>query len=831
MTAGVLAWRMLRRDWRAGELRVLVLAVVVAVASLTSVAAFTDRVHLALANQANELLGGDLVLNADHEPPRRYLRTAAERGLGVAEAVMFPSMVLAGEQSQLVALKAVTAAYPLRGELRIASELFGPDTAAPHGPDAGTVWAESRLLTTLGISVGDAVTVGASQLRVTAVLTNEPARAAGGVFNIAPRLLMHVDDVAATGLVQPASRVSYQLLFAGTAGQIDAWRQWLEREVAAGEALQGVDDARPEVRSALERAQRFLGLAAMVSVVLAGVAVAMATRRYVQRHLDHCAVMRCFGATQRTILRIYILQMVLLALAGGIVGVAVGYVAQWGLVVTLGPLTGADLPPASLLPLANGLFIAMVVLLGFGVPPLLQIKQVPTLRVLRRDLGIPQRGSVMVFVFGLTVLAGLTVMQAGDVKLAVYTLLGVAATLLVLGALAAGLVWALRGIRSQVGVAWRFGLANISRRAGSSVVQVAGFGLGIMALLLLAMIRGDLLSDWRERLPDETPNRFLINIQPDQVADVRDFLVDEGMVNPLLYPMVRGRLVAINGRGINADDYEGDEHAQALLDREFNLSWSADLHDGNEVVAGQWWQPADRERAVLSVEESIAEHLNVGLGDTLTYHVAGRSFQARVANIRTVDWDTFRPNFYVLSPPGLLDDYPASYITSFYLPSAQHGVLNRLIQRFPNVTVLDVAAIMQQVRRIIERVTLAVEFVFLFTVIAGLVVMYASIQATLDERIQETAVLRTLGARRDQLLYGLIAEFAGLGVLAGLVAAVSASAIAWALAHNVFNLTFTPALDVVVAGVLFGAVGIGIAGILSTRFILNQPPLQTLRGL
>ena len=831
MTAWILARRMLRRDWRAGELRVLVLAIVVAVASLTSVAAFTDRVHQALTNQANELLGGDLVLTADHKPPRRYLDEAADRSLAAAETVTFPSMVLAGEHSQLVALKAVTANYPLRGELRIAAELFGPDRVVSHGPPAGVVWAENRLLSALGIAVGDELTVGASRLRVAAVLTNEPARAAGGVFNIAPRLLMNVDDLAATTLIQPASRVEYQLLFAGTAGGIEAWRQWLDRQLATGETLQGVDDARPEVRTALERAQRFLGLAAMVSVLLAGVAVAMATRRYVQRHLDNCAVMRCLGATQRLILRIYMIQMALLALLGGIVGVTVGYVAQWGLVVALGPITGTDLPPASLLPLANGLLIGAVVLLGFGLPPLLHIGNVPTLRVLRRELGLPRRGGMMVFGCGLAALAGLTTAQAGDVKLAGYTLLGVAATLLVLGVLAAGLVWALRGMRRQVGVAWRFGLANISRRAGNSVIQVAGFGLGIMALLLLTMIRGDLLSEWHDRLPDETPNRFLINIQPDQVAAVRDFLAAEGFTDTRLYPMVRGRLVAVNGRAVAVDDYPGDEHAQALLDREFNLSWSMELHEGNEVVAGQWWRPGDRGAAVLSVEEDVAEHLGLGLGDTLTYHVAGRSFEAQVTNVRKVDWNTFKPNFYVLSPPGVLDDYPASYITSFYLPAAQHEVLNRLVQRFPNITVLDVAAIMRQVRRIIERVTLAVEFVFLFTVVAGLMVMYASIQATLDDRLRETAVLRTLGARRNQLLHGLIAEFAGLGILAGLVAALAAVVIAWVLARQVFDLAFTPGAEIVLAGIVLGGVGIGLAGTLSTRFILNQPPVQTLRSL
>ncbi len=825
-----LAIRHLGREWRTGELTVLAAALVIAVASVTSVSFFTSRIHQALEGQANDLLGGDLVFFSDRPVAGARLERAAELGLQHARTVEFPTIVLAGEKNQLVALKAVSSSYPLRGRNRIAGKLFARDAEVSGGPAPGTVWGGSRLLTILGVDVGDRVTVGNAQLEVTAVLTSEPDQSEGVLMNIAPRLLMHIDDLPATGLIQPASRVGYRLLLAGEPGAIEQIRQEWEPELAPGESLNDVQDARPEIRSALARGESFLTLASLVSVLLAGAAVAMATRRFVSRHLDSCAIMRCLGAEQAVISQIHITQMVLLGLLASAAGIALGYLAQWGLMAFLAPLAGIDLPAPGLWPILLGLVTGMVTLLGFAIPPVLQLKNVPTLRVLNRELGGLRSNTLSAYGIGITAFILLVLFQAQDLKLAAAIIGGLLLVLGLLALVAGGLLLLLRPLRKTGGTAWRFGLVNISRRSGHSLIQMVGFGIGLMALLLLAVVRTDLLSEWENRLPADAPNRFLINIQAGQLDGVRQFLRAEQVEPPLLYPMVRARLVEISGRPVSPDDFATDR-GKRLVQREFNLSWADQPQAENRVVSGSWWTPEDHGKPIISVEKSLADELGLSLGDTLTFSVAGQRFSAEITSLRKVKWDSFKANFFVIAPPGLLDGYPVNYITGFYLPAAQHEVLNRLVQRFPNITVLDVAAILNQVRAIIERVILAVEYVFFFTLLAGLMVMYAAIHATLDERIREAAILRTLGARRSQLLSSIMLEYAGLGLLSGLVGAITAGAVGMVIAKQIFDLNYIPGPTLWLSGILIGTIGVGLAGTLGTRFVLNQPPLKTLRGI
>lgn len=822
-----LALRFLRRDWRAGELTVLVLALIIAVASVTSVTFFTDRVHQALQSQASDLLGGDLVLQSSEPIAAERIAQIKDFGLQSATTAEFPTMVLAGDRSQLVALKAVSSNYPLRGHARIAPKLFVEDKETTGGPAPGTVWADSRLLSELGIDVGAEITVGEAHLKVSAVLTNEPDQTEGTMFSFAPRLLMNTADLAATGLIQPASRVHYRLLIAGERKAVARLRTEWQRHLMPGETLQGVEDARPEVRAALRRGESFLGLAALVSVLLAGTAVAMAARRFVSRHLDNCAVMRCLGAEQTFITRLYLLQMSFLGVVASAIGIAIGFVAQSGLVLVLGPLAGVKLPPPGAWPIIWGVLTGMITLLGFAVPPMLQLANVPTLHVLRRDLGPPRMNALLGYGLGLGAFASLVIVQAQNLKLALAVILGLLLVVGLLALLATSLLFVLRSFRRGAS-AWRLGVANISRRAGHSVVQMIGFGVGLMALLLLVVVRGDLLAEWQGRLPEDTPNRFLINIQPDQLQPVQKFFKSESVTTPLLYPMVRARLIEINGQPISADDFP-DERAKRLVNREFNLSWAAQLQQDNKIMAGHWWQPSDHGKAMFSVEEGLAKELGLKLGDRLTYSAGGRTFSAEITSLRSVKWDSFHVNFFVVAPPGFLEGYPVSYITGFYLPPARHEVLNRLVRQFPNITVLDVGAILDQVRRIIERVTLAVEYVFLFTLSAGLMVLYAAIHATRDERVSEAAILRTLGARRGQLLGSIVLEYAGLGLLSGLVAAVAAGVVGMIVANRVFELSYVPGASLWFGGMLVGALGVGLAGTLGTKYVVNQPPLQTLR--
>ena len=820
------SFRLLRREWRAGELRVLVLALVIAVASISAVGFATDRVELALQYQANELLGADLLIVSDHPVDHQFRQLADEYKLRSAETTSFVSMLLAGDKNQLAEVKAVSAGYPLRGQLRIAEQQFGPEAPVTGIPAPGTAWADSRLLTQLSVKVGDTIKLGDSQLKISALLVHEPDRG-GDLFSIAPRLLMNLHDVPATKLIQTGSRVRYRLLLSGEVDGITRYRERISPSLAPGEKLEGVSDARPEVRAALERAQRFLGLAALVSVLLAGAAIATAARRFSLRHLDSCALLRCLGARQSFITWIYLTQLIILGLVAGIIGCAAGYAAHNALTNLLGGIVAAELPPPSWRPVGFGLLTGMVALLGFAAPPLLALKNVPTLRVLRREIGLPVRGA-SVYGIGWVVFAALMVWQAGNVKLGLYLVLGTVATLAFLGAVAWLLVRLLGQLRERVGVAWRFGLANIARRPANSVTQILAFGIGLMALLLLTLVRADLLASWQGSLPRDAPNRFIINIQPEQLSALRRFFADEGMPAIQLYPMVRGRLVKINDKAVTPNDYQ-DQRAASLVEREFNLSSIEALPDDNQITSGRWWRPDDSGKNLYSVEQGIAETLGIKLGDRLTYLIAGEEFAGKVASLRKVDWDSFRVNFFVIATPGSLSPYPTSYITSFYLSAERTEVLSRLVKTFPNITVIDVAAIMAQVRSIIERVTLAVEYVFAFTLLAGLTVLYAAIQATQDERLHDSAMLRTLGASRRQIVSGLLAEFITLGVLAGLVAALAASVLAYVLAEYVLHLPYIFNGWVWLMGITAGGIGVGIAGTLGLLSVLRQPPLFSLR--
>jgi len=822
-----MSWRMLRRDWRAGELTVLSLALVIAVGSVTSVGFFTDRVRLALENQANTLLGADLVMISD-QAIAESLRVDAENFLlESATSIEFPSMMITDERNQLVSIKAVESPYPLRGELRISQQRFAPDQVAAGIPESGSIWVDMQLLDLLGVNVNDMVKVGETDFKIAAILTNEPARASGQLFSLAPRVMLNLDDIASTGLITVVSRVRHRMMLAGEITAVANFRAMVEPRLQLGQRMEGIEEARPEVRSALERARRFLGLAAMISVLLAGVAVATSSQRFIRRHLDSCAVMRCVGGSQQQILSIFMFQMLWLGLIAGAVGCLLGFGAQFVLVGIIGSLADFALPPPSLLPILFGLLTGLVTQFGFALPPLLQLKNVPSLRVLRRDLGALPARSISTYGLGIVVLSALIVWQAGDLKLGLYVLGGLMVALLLLAGGALLLLKVLGAFRAHLFVEWRFGVTNLMRRPMSSVAQVIAFGLGIMVLLLFSVIRDDLLDEWGNSLPDDAPNRFLINIQPNQVESLSQFFSEQGLKVPTLYPMIRGRLVEIGGKAVQPENYE-NPRAQRLLERQFNLSWAAQMQTDNQLITGEWWAASESE-GQFSVEEGLAKTLSIEVGDTLVFLIDEQRVTARVSNLRSVEWDSFRPNFFVIASPGVLESYSSSYMSGLYLPENEYIVLDKMVRQFPNITVIDIAAVMTQVRIIIERVTLAVEYVFLFTLIAGLLVMYAAIYSTLDERIRESVILRTLGAGRRRLLNGVVAEFVTLGALAGMVAATAASLLGYILAVHLFQLEYQFNGWVWLVGIIGGGAGIGVAGVLGTRKILNYPPLLALR--
>jgi len=819
-----LSLRMLNRDWRSGELRVLVVALLVAVASVTTVSFFADRVQRSLSDEATQLLGADLVLTWDRPIQKNFEEQAKRLGLRVTRTLKFPSMVLHAELGQLTEIKAVAEGYPLRGDLRATTPSGVSVTAAL--PEPGSVWVEPRLASRLGFKVGDPIELGNAHFRISAVIAEEPDFPIG-FFNIAPRLLMNLSDVDATGLIQTGSRITYQLLFAGKPETIAEFRAWAQTRLASGARLEGVQDARPEIKGLLDRSQKYLGLAALMSVVLAAAAVALAARRFVERHLDGCALMRCMGASQNEMLRLYFYHFLLLGLLASLFGCVFGLLAQEFLAQLLSTLSVRRLPFPNLWLATYGFACGLLLLLGFAVPPLTRLSQVPTLRVLRRELGLPSGKAGAGYALGFSLIAVMLLWQANDLKLGIYVLGGLIGGLVAFACITLVLLKLLGRLRREVGVTWRFGLVGLNRRSASSVVQVVSLSAGIMALLLLTLVRGDLLQSWRSSLPPAAPNRFLVNIQQDQLEALHGFFAAHGLQQPQIFPMVRGRLIAINGKAVLSANYS-EQRAKRLIEREFNLSWAREMQEDNQIVAGRWWSGQDLGKTTFSVEKGLAETLGIKLGDELTYDVGGEFLTGHVTSLRKVDWDSFRVNFFVIAPPGVLESYPVSYITSFYLPADRLAVINDLVKEFPNFLVIDVVAILSQVQKIIDQVVLAVEFVFIFTLVAGLIVLYAAIVAVQDERMLEAAMLRTLGASRGQVMRAQLSEFVAIGALAGLLAATGASALGYVLASKILNVAyvFNPWLWVV--GLIGGAIGVTLACLPQLRAALNRPPLQSL---
>lgn len=815
----LLAWRQLRRELRAGELRLLVAALAIAVAAVTAVGFFGDRVRLALTQQARQMIGGDLVVNGDHAFAAEFTIEARRRGLEVAETQVFPSMVIAAGGAQLADIKAASAAYPLRGAL----SLNGRPVVG--GPPVGTVWLDERLAAALGMQLGATLQVGQATLRVGGILTDEPDRGLN-FFALAPRLLMHLDDLPTTGLVQFGSRIRYRLLLAGDDQALAGYRAWLAARLERGQRLEDGANARPEIRSALDRAERFLGLAVVLTVVLAAVSVALSARRYLQRHLDACAILRCLGMSHGRLLGLHVLSFTGLGGLAVIAGSLLGFLAHFVLAAWLSGALQVRLPFPGWTGLWRGAAIAGVLLFGFAFPPLLQLARVPTLRVLRRELGEPRAATLGAHALGLLLLAGLILQMAGDLRLGVLAVIGFVGAFAAFWLLARLAVAGLARARGGIGFGWRQGLANLGRHAGSATIQIVALAIGLMSMLLLTVTRDELLAAWQQSVPADAPNRFVINIQPEQRQAVAAALAAGGARGEL-QPMIRARLTRIGGRPVDLASYPDDERAQRLIEREFNLSWRAELPPDNRVVAGKWFTAG---RPEASVEEGLAKTLGIRLGDELLFTVAGLEKTLTVTSLRKLSWDSMRVNFFVIAPPGVIEDAPSSYITSFHLAPGNAAAVDGLVRQFPNLTVIDVGAVLRQLQGLIGQVALAIQFVFVFTFLAGAVVLYAAMLSAFDERRRELAIMRALGAGRGQLRRALLVELAAIGAIAGLIAAGGAIALGQAVAVQVFELT--PAIDwrLPLVATLGSAAFVLAVGWLAVQRLLATPPLLALRS-
>jgi putative ABC transport system permease protein len=808
-------------------------AVTLAVAALTAVGFFSDRLKGGLQRDARQLLGGDAVIVSDNPTPAIFLTQAKTFGLQAVQTLSFPTMARApdaqGGQTRLVSLKAVQAAYPLRGKLQVAEAPDAQPKVTSEVPAAGQVWVDAALLDALGLRMGDALLLGDSRFQVSRIIVVEPDRGAG-FMNFAPRVMIHQMDLAATGLVQPASRLSYRLAVAGEEQPVQAFVDWAQQQVQARtvrglrvEALQG---GRPELSSTLERAEKFLNLVALLAALLSAVAVALAARGFAAGHLDDCAMLRVLGLSQRSIAGAYSFEFVLAGLLASVIGVALGFWVHHGFVALLAGLVNADLPAASAWPAWFGIGMGLTLLLAFGLPPVLQLAQVPPLRVIRRDLGGLKPASLTVLGLGVGGFATLLLAASSDLKLGVIAVGGFAAATLLFAALSWLAVRLLRWVvnDSTAPTALVLATRQISARPAFAVVQVSSLAVGLLALVLLVLLRTDLISSWRAASPADAPNRFVINVMPEQGEPFQRALRQAGVAQFDWFPMIRGRLVSINGREVSPDDYS-DERARRLVDREFNLSHSATLPGQNQLVGGRW--QAD-EAGAISVEEGIAKTLGVGLGDELTFDVAGVKMASKITSLRKVDWSSMRANFFVMYPVQRLDQLPATYLSAFKAPAAA-GFDNALVRQFPNITLVDLSSTIAQIQRVLDQVIGAVEFLFGFTLVAGLVVLFAAVSATREERAREFAIMRAVGARASLLRQVQRIELIGVGLLAGFLASVVASVVGWALARFVFEFSWSVSLWVPLMGALAGAVLALAAGWWGLRDVLNRPVVQTLR--
>ena len=829
MRAVLLSMRMLSREWRSGELGVLLLALTIAVAALTGVGFLVSRISAAVAMQASQVLAADIRLESPQPIDEADLSLARRGDLRTARTTSLVSMVFEGDRSQLTDIDAATPGYPLRGTVLVADQPFAKGQPSLGIPAPGEVWPDSRLLAALGGHVGSRLSVGAAEFRVGRVLISRPDQ--GGTFTgLVPNLLINAADLPRTQLIQPGSRVTYAALFAGAPERVAAFKRVLQARKHPGERLRDISSVSPQIKSAVDRAGRFLSLASLVAVLLCATAVAMSARRYVGRHLDSVALLKTLGATRRLTIWLTTLQLLAVALLAAVVGSAIGYMAQGWLVYALrGLLASGALPPASLVPVGMGLLTAVALLAGFALPPLLQLSRVPAIRVLRRDIGPPRPLVLLAFGPAITVVVLLIYWVVRDWKLFVGFTMGLAAFIALLAVTGALLVMAAGRLRASAGIAWRYGIANLSRRRADSIVQIVAFGTGIMALLLLGIIRGDLDSDWRRSLPADLPNYFFINIPP-QSRDA--FITDlraRGARTTRVLPMIRGRLTAIDGRPVATMRF-ADHRGEEFANREQNLTWSDSLGADNRVVAGRWWTPADEGQPLVSISTEFEQWLGLRLGERLTFDIAGETYTVRVASIRKVKWDSFRPNFFMVFAPGLLDKVAGTYLTSAYLAPTAAQSLAAVARRFPSVSIFDIDDLLADVRSVLDKAVVAVQSVFAFTLLAGMTVLLAAVQSSRDERRYESAMLRTLGASRRTVLRGVLAEFAALGILSGLIAAAGASVAAYFLTTRVLDLRYVFSPWACVIGLLGGALIVVTSGWLATRSVVRQPPLVTLRA-
>ena len=871
----LISLRLLRRDWKGGELRLLFLALIMAVTSITGIALFTDRLEKALLLESANMLAADRIVSGRGDLPREVLTEGQTRGLSTAEVVSFTSMAFSETGNILVAAKAVTDAYPLRGEVIISEQAFVRGTPIGSGPPQGEVWLESRAMAALDINIGDFVSVGEAELRVGKIIVAEPDRGGGSMMdNAGPRLMLHMDDLASTNVVQLGSRVSNRYLFAADdISDLDAFEEWFRsREEWRGRYyIRDIRDESEEVREALERAESFLLLSSLFAVLLAGVAIALTAKRYSERHYDYVAILKTFGCTSSQISFIYLnIQLVLASFA-----VSIGWLFGWfihGVILAvLQRLLFVDLPEPGFQPFIVGGLTAVICLLSFALPPLLALRETPPLRVLRKDISQQKIGDNVPYLFGALGALLLVYWYSQDLILTSVLIISVAAIALVLSGVSYFILRTSSSTGMKAGSAWLLAMTATRRRRKQNVLQVMVFSITIMSLLILTLLRTDLVEEWQAQLPENTPNHFMMNITQSQIPGIESFFAQNGIEGNQFFPLVSARVTRVNGDlpspgdesevsvsratltegseseepesemalgtnpqtdapPVNAEDATtGGRRVRGRLSRR-QVTWSTDLPSDNMITEGIWWGE-ESEPGYVSIEQEYAEWLDLELGDRLEFEVNQQIVSAEVSSFRSVRWDNMQPNFFIIFSPGTIDHLGATFLSTALMEREQKILLNDLVRLFPTVVVIEIDALIEQIQTIIIQVTSAIELISILVLLCGALVLVACVNASLDERFHENAILRTLGAGRKLILSSLLIEFASIGVVAGLIATLGAEASVYYLQEEIFEQEFSFHMWTWIAGPTLGMFIIAGLGMNSTREVVSTSPLNVLRRI
>lgn len=825
MTSG-LSWKLLSREWRSGELGILLLALVMAVSVVVGVSSFVSRLQSALLSESARFLAADMVLVSRTPVSDEWVQEAEALGLATSLGVGFPSMAVADiDHMALVSIKAVSTGYPLRGDLRWSREPYGEVIAEGSIPAAGEVWLAPRLFALLDVSMGDPILVGEAELRVTGAVRGEPD-ATTAVFGFGPRLLMNVRDIPSTGVIQPGSRVEYRLLLGGDRGAVSSFTEWVEPLLGQGQRVDSVDESQPRIGDTLDRAQGFLLLAGSLAVVLAAAAITLASRRFGERHTQYVAILKSLGAQSREISRLYGFSLAALCTIGAMLGCVFGWAIQAGFIQLLGDLLPVAPGSAGWKPVLIGVVTAVVCMLFFAWPPLRRLGLASPLSVLRADVDIADSQRPQDYLLGGLSIVVLMWWYSGSAAATLAVIAGLS-VVMGLGFLAArGLLSGGRRVGGFAGSIWRVALAGLQRRGRANALQMVIFAMAIMLMLLLSVVRSSLIGQWQAQLPIDTPNHFLLNLAPDEKPILEGFFEEQGVAVEALYPMTRGRVLSVNAEEL--PEWREVEGKGVPRQREANFTWSDSLPEGNLLIDGEWWDAGDT-RAWISLEEGFAQDVGAGLGDRLVVRIGAAELEAEVRSIRQVDWKSMRPNFYVVFPRQVLEQYPGMYMTSFRLLPNQKPLLNKLVSVLPTVTVIELDIVIREMRTVIDQVARALELVLGVILAAGALVLISGVRSSLDARLRESALMRALGARSRMVLGTLWIEFLVLGAMAGGLAAAGTEAAAWALQTRVFDMIWTPTPALWWIGPVTGALIVGTLGVWSCRRVVNTPPVSLLR--